>query len=315
MDADGILVFGGSGSPRLTRGICDYLGVEPGKGEVLRFSEGNLFPRILENVRGRSIYLVQSTAYPANDNFMELLFWIDAFKRASAASVTAIVPYFSYAKGDKKDEPRVSIRARVCADAIEAAGADRVVTMDLHASQIQGFFHIPVDDLYALPVLCEAVKRKEIADLIVVSPDAGFAKKARRYASYLGTSLAVGDKLRMGNEERIEEVEIIGNVAGKTALIVDDFTISGGTLIAVAEKLIEVGAKEIYVAVTHGVFAPGSMERIDASPIRGILTTNTVETQPVTLSPKVEVVSVAPLFGEAIRRIHNRESISVLFPT
>lgn len=315
MDADGILVFGGSGSPRLTQGICEYLGVKPGKGEVLRFSEGNLFPRILENVRGRNIYLIQSTAYPANDNFMELLFWIDAFKRASAASVTAIVPYFSYAKGDKKDEPRVSIRARVCADAIEAAGADRVVTMDLHASQIQGFFHIPVDDLYALPVLCEAVKRKQLADLIVVSPDAGFAKKARRYASYLGTSLAVGDKLRMGNEERIEEVEIIGNVAGKTALIVDDFTISGGTLIAVAEKLIEVGAKEVSVAVTHGVFSPGSMERIDASPIRRILTTDTVETQPVTLSPKVEIVSVAPLFGEAIRRIHNRESISVLFPT
>ncbi len=315
MDADEILVFGGSGSPRLTQGICEYLGVKPGKGEVLRFSEGNLFPRILENVRGRNIYLIQSTAYPANDNFMELLFWIDAFKRASAASVTAIVPYFSYAKGDKKDEPRVSIRARVCADAIEAAGADRVVTMDLHASQIQGFFHIPVDDLYALPVLCEAVKRKQLADLIVVSPDAGFAKKARRYASYLGTSLAVGDKLRMGNEERIEEVEIIGNVAGKTALIVDDFTISGGTLIAVAEKLIEVGAKEVSVAVTHGVFSPGSMERIDASPIRRILTTDTVETQPVTLSPKIEIVSVAPLFGEAIRRIHNRESISVLFPT
>ncbi len=315
MDADGILVFGGSGSPQLTRGICDYLQVEPGKGEVLRFSEGNLFPRILENVRGRNIYVVQSTSYPANDNFMELLFWIDAFKRASAASVTAIVPYFSYAKGDKKDEPRVSIRARVCADAIEAAGADRMVMMDLHAPQIQGFFHVPVDDLYALPVLCEAVKRKELPDLIVVSPDAGFAKKARRYASYLGTSLAVGDKLRMGNEERIEAVEIIGNVAGKTALIVDDFTISGGTLIAVAEKLVEVGAKEVYVAITHGVFAPGSMERIDASPIRRILITDTVETQPVALSAKIEVVSVAPLFGEAIRRIHNRESISVLFPT
>lgn len=315
MDVEGILVFGGSGSLRLTRGICDYLQVEPGKGEVLRFSEGNLFPRILENVRGRNIYLVQSTSYPANDNFMELLFWIDAFKRASAASVTTIIPYFSYAKGDKKDEPRVSIRARVCADAIEAEGADRVVMMDLHAPQIQGFFHVPGDDLYALPVLCDAVKAKELSDLIVVSPDAGFAKKARRYASYLGTSLAIGDKVRMGHEERVEMVEIIGNVAGKTALVVDDFTISGGTLIEVAEKLVEVGAKEVYVAVTHGVFAPGSMERIDASPIRRILTTDTVETQPVTLSPKIEVVSVAPLFGEAIRRIHNRESISVLFPT
>ncbi|MDQ3398110.1 MAG: ribose-phosphate diphosphokinase, partial [Deinococcota bacterium] len=149
MEADDILVFGGSGSYKLTENICDYLGIVPGKGKVSRFSEGNLFVRILENVRGRAVYLVQSTAYPANDNFMELLFWIDAFKRASAASVTAIVPYFSYAKGDKKDEPRVSIRARVCADAIEVAGADRVVTMDLHAPQIQGFFRIPVDDLYA----------------------------------------------------------------------------------------------------------------------------------------------------------------------
>jgi ribose-phosphate pyrophosphokinase len=314
MDADGILVFGGSGSPRLTRGICEYLGVEPGKGEVLRFSEGNLFPRILENVRGRNIYLVQSTAYPANDNFMELIFWIDAFKRASAASVTAVVPYFSYAKGDKKDEPRVSIRARVCADAIEAAGADRVVTMDLHAPQIQGFFHIPVDDLYALPVLCNAVRQAGLSDLIVVSPDAGFAKKARRYATYLGTSIAVGDKMRMGNEERIEKVEIIGNVTGKSALIVDDFTISGGTLVEVAEKLIAVGARDVSVAVTHGVFSQGSMERIDASPIRRIFVTDTVETQPVALSPKIMVVSVAPLLGEAIRRIHNRESISVLLP-
>src|SRR4051794_4385314 len=230
-DEEDPLVFAGSASPRLTAAICRDLGVGIGLSEVIRFSEGTLFVRVLENVRGRSVYLVQSTVFPTNANFMELLFWIDAFSRASAGSITVIIPYFSYAKGDKKDEPRVSIRARVCADAIEAAGADRMVTLDLHASQIQGFFHIPVDDLYALPVLCEAVKRKEIADLIVVSPNAGFAKKARRYASYLGTSLAVGDKLRMGNEERIEEVEIIGNVAGKTALIVDDFTISGGTLI------------------------------------------------------------------------------------
>src|SRR5215204_7125319 len=155
-----LLIFGGSGSPQLTRKICDYLGVPQGRGQVLRFSEGNLFVRVLENVRGRNVYLVQSTAFPANDNFMELLFWIDAFKRASAASVTAIIPYFSYQKGDKKDEPRVSIRARVCADAIEAAGVSRVVTLDLHAPQVQGFFKIPVDDLYALPVLCESIQSK-----------------------------------------------------------------------------------------------------------------------------------------------------------
>lgn len=313
MSADSILVFGGSGSPRLTAGICEYLKVPEGKGETLRFSEGNLFVRILENVRGRRVYLVQSTAYPANDNFMELLFWVDAFKRASAESVTVVMPYFSYAKGDKKDEPRVSIRARVCADSIQAAGADRVVTMDLHAAQIQGFFRIPVDDLYALPILCEALKEMDLPDLTVVSPDTGFARKARGYASYLGTSLAIGDKERVGHDENAEVMEIIGDVRNRTALIVDDFTISGGTLIEVAEKLMERGARAVAVAVTHGIFSPGAMKKIDASPISRMLITDTVETQPEPLSKKIKVVSVAPLFGEAIRRIHNRESISVLF--
>src|SRR4051812_28522721 len=170
---DDPLVFAGSGSPRLTAAICRELGVAVAPGEVLRFSEGTLFPRVLENVRGRSVYLVQSTVFPTNDHFMELLFWIDALKRASATSVTAVIPYFSYAKGDKKDEPRVSIRARVCADAIEAAGADRVVTMDLHAPQIQGFFKIPVDDLYARPYLSEAIRAEGLTDIVVVSPDAG----------------------------------------------------------------------------------------------------------------------------------------------
>ena len=174
------LVFAGSGSPRLTAAICRELGIAVAAGEVIRFSEGTLFVRVLENVRGRSVYLVQSTVFPTNANFMELLFWIDAFSRASAESVTVVVPYFSYAKGDKKDEPRVSIRARVCADAIEAAGADRVVTLDLHAPQIQGFFRIPVDDLYAMPYLCAAIERTNLPDPVVVSPDAGFAKRARR---------------------------------------------------------------------------------------------------------------------------------------
>jgi ribose-phosphate pyrophosphokinase len=169
-DAEGPLVFAGSASPKLTKEICGHLGIPVGQGEVLRFSEGTLFPRVLENVRGHRVYLVQSTVFPANDHFMELLFWIDAFKRASASSVTVVIPYFSYAKGDKKDEPRVSIRARVCADAIEAAGADRVVTMDLHAAQIQGFFRIPVDDLYARSILCDAIKAEAPAELVVVSP-------------------------------------------------------------------------------------------------------------------------------------------------
>jgi ribose-phosphate pyrophosphokinase len=313
--ADNILIFGGSGSPKLTHKICDYLGVEPGEGEVIRFSEGNIFVRVKENVRGRSVYLIQSTVYPANDGFMELLFWIDAFKRASAESVTVVMPYFSYAKGDKKDEPRVAIRARVCADAIQVAGADRVVTLDLHAPQIQGFFKIPVDDLYALPVLCEAVARKNLPDLVVVSPDTGFAKQARKYASYLGTSIAIADKERSAHDENAEVIEIIGNVSGKTALIVDDFTISAGTLADASAKLLERGAKQVYAAVSHGVLSPGSIERLDASDIERLLMTDSIETQPVVFSEKIEVVSVAPLFGEAIRRIHNRESISVLFPS
>jgi ribose-phosphate pyrophosphokinase len=256
---------------------------------------------------------VQSTAFPANDHFMELLFWIDALKRASAESVTVVMPYFSYAKGDKKDEPRVSIRARVCADAIEAAGADRVVTLDLHAPQIQGFFRVPVDDLYALPVLCKEIARKELPDLVVVSPDTGFAKKARKYATLLGSPIAIADKRREAHDERAEVLGIIGEVQGKTALIVDDFTISAGTLADAAEKLVERGAKAVYAVVSHGVFNEGSMERLGRSPIQRLLVTDSIETQPVALAANVEVVSVAPLFGEAIRRIHNRESISVLF--
>jgi ribose-phosphate pyrophosphokinase len=312
---DDILIFGGSGSPKLTRKICDYLHVQPGAGEVLHFSEGNLFVRVKENVRGRRVYIVQSTVFPANDNFMELLFWIDALKRASAESVTVVIPYFSYAKGDKKDEPRVSIRARVCADAIEVAGADRVVMLDLHAPQIQGFFRIPVDDLYALPVLCDEIVRKQLPDLVVVSPDVGFAKQARKYASFLGTSIAIGDKQRRAHNERAEVLEIIGEVKGKTALIVDDFTISAGTLTEAADKLVERGATAVYAAVSHGVFSAGSMERLDRSPIQRLMVTDSIETQPVVLSHKVEIISVAPLFGEAIRRIHNRESLSILFPS
>jgi len=312
--SDDTLVFGGSGSPKLTENICTYLDIPVGESETIQFSEGNLFVRIGENVRGRHVYLVQSTAYPANDSFMELLFWVDAFKRSSAASVTVVMPYFGYAKGDKKDEPRVSIRARVCADAIEAAGADRVVTMDLHAAQIQGFFRVPVDDLYALPVLCDAVKEKRIEDLVVVSPDTRFAKQARKYASYLGTSLAIGDKERSDHDENAEIQEIIGDVEGKTALVVDDFTISGGTLVDIVNKLRERGARSILVAISHGIFSEGSMDKIGGSPIIKLIVTDSVETQPISFSDKVETVSVAPLFGEAIRRIHNRESISVLFP-
>jgi ribose-phosphate pyrophosphokinase len=307
------MVFGGSGSRKLAKAICDHLGVALGDSEVLRFSEGNLFVRIKENVRGRNVYIVQSTAFPANDNFMELLFWLDAFKRASAQSVTAVVPYFSYAKGDKKDEPRVSIRARVCADAIEAAGADRFVTLDLHAPQIQGFFKIPVDDLYALPELCKGVRARHFENLMVVSPDAGFAKKARLYADALGARLAIADKERKDHKESAAVLEVIGDVAGRTALIVDDFTISTGTLCEVADELVKRGARSVHAAVSHGVFSSGAMARIAKSALASVLTTDSVETQPEALSDKVQVISVAPLLAEAIRRIHSRESISVLF--
>jgi ribose-phosphate pyrophosphokinase len=306
-----LLVFGGSGSRRLTAAICRHLGAEPGDGEVIRFSDGNLFVKANQNVRGRHVYVVQSTVFPANDNFMELLFWIDAFKRASAASVTVLMPYFSYGKADKKDEPRVSIRARVCAQAIEAAGAARVVTMDLHAPQIQGFFTLPVDDLYALPLLAEAIGPAD--DLVVVSPDVGFAKQARKYATRLGAPLAIADKERVDHSEAARVIDLIGDVEGRDAVIVDDFTITAGTLTEVAEALIERGARSVRAAVTHGVFTGKSMHRLDASPISRLYVTDTVENQPVTLSGKVQTVSVAPLFAEAIGRIHRRESISVLF--
>jgi ribose-phosphate pyrophosphokinase len=312
---DEILVFAGSASPRLTASICRHLELEPARGEVLRFSEGTLFVRVLENVRGRNVYVVQSTVFPTNDNFMELLFWIDAFRRASAASITAVIPYFSYGKGDKKDEPRVSIRARVCADAIEAAGADRVVTMDLHAPQIQGFFRISVDDLYALPNLCDAIEELRLANPVVVSPDAGFAKQARRFARRLGAPLAIVDKVREDHHETARAADVFGEVEGRDAVIVDDFIVSGGTHAEAAEQVVIRGARSVTAAITHGVFAEGSMERLDASPIERLIVTDTVETQPVPLSAKVKVVSVAPLFAEAIWRIHQRESISVLFPS
>lgn len=314
MATDGeLLVFSGSGSPKLTRAICDHLGAAVGQGEVIRFSEGTLFVRIGENVRGRDVFLVQSTVFPANDHFMETLFWIDAFKRASAASVTVIVPYFSYAKGDKKDEPRVSIRARVCADALEAAGADRIVAVDLHSPQLQGFFRIPVDDLQARPTLCDAVAAEGIESPVVVSPDEGFVKRATMFADRLGSPLAIGHKRRRAHDERAELIEVIGEVEGRSCLVVDDFIISGGTLVEVAETLMARGATRVMAAVTHGVFSRDAAERLDRSPIDRLYVTDTVENHPAPLPSKTRIVSIAPLLAEAIRRIQRRESISVLF--
>jgi len=306
-------IFAGSASRDLGRLVCDQLGVELSASETKLFSEGNVFVRVLENVRGRDVYIIQGTEFPVNDNFMELLFWIDAFKRASAAQVTAVIPFFSYAKGDKKDEPRVSIRARVCADAIETAGADRVLTMDLHSPQIQGFFKAPVDHLYAMPVLAEYFLKKNIPDLVVASPDVGFGKQAYRFAELMKTPVVIGNKTRVDHEEKAEILDIIGHVEGKNVLIVDDFTISGGTLIEMAHACKARGALDIYACVSHGVFSKGSREKIARSPIKELVLTDTIGNRCEALAPCCKVVSVAPLFAQAILSIHRRESVSRLF--
>jgi ribose-phosphate pyrophosphokinase len=310
---DEFVLMAGSASQQLGLAIADYLDHPITAGEVLRFSDGNLFVRVQENVRGRDVFLVQAMAFDPNNEFVELLFWVDALRRASAASVTVVLPYFSYAKGDKKDEPRVSIRARVCADAIEAAGANRVVTMDLHAPQVQGFFRVPVDDLRAEPVLAEVLTAKLPDNLVVVAPDAGFAKRARGLASRLRAPLAIADKRRAAHDEQAEIMEIIGNVRGRVAVLIDDFTISAGTLVDAAEKLVERGAERVYAAVSHGLLTGDAMSRLESSPIEQLFMTDTIEGHPSPLPVKVEIVSVAPLFGEAIRRISRRESVSVLF--
>jgi ribose-phosphate pyrophosphokinase len=244
---------------------------------------------------------------------MELLFYVDALKRASARSVTAVIPYFSYAKGDKKDEPRVSIRARVCADALQVAGVDRVITIDLHAPQIQGFFSVPVDNLSALPVLAEGLRAEGLDDVVIVAADAGFAKNARRFASYYGSPVAIADKRRVAHDDNAEVMGILGEVRGKTAVIVDDFAISCRTITETAARLIEMGATRVYAAITHGVFTAESMRVLDGSAITSIFVTDTVEAYPMRLSSKIKIVSVAWLFSEAIRRIHKGESVSAIF--
>ena len=309
-----LAVLAGSGNPLLAQAIANELDVKLTPCRAHVFSEGNVFVRIRENVRGRDTFIIQGVHYPVNDNFVELLFWIDALKRASAQQVTAVIPFFSYAKGDKKDEPRVSIRARVCADAIEAAGADRVLTMDLHTPQIQGFFQIPVDHLYARNVICEHIQRLNIPDLVVCSPDIGFAKGASAYANLLGVPVVIGNKQRPDHSENAEVLEVIGDVSGKNVLMVDDFTITGGSLISMADLLKERGAKDVYAAVSHGVLSTGASERIGNSHISRMFVTDTIETPFDPLPENVEVISVARLFGQAIRSIHDRTSVSMLFP-
>ena len=309
-----LAILAGSANPRLARDIAGQLGVTVVPSHAQYFSEGNVFVRVLENVRGRDVFVIQGINHPVNDNFMELLFWIDALKRASAQQVTAVIPFFSYAKGDKKDEPRVSIRARVCADAIESAGCDRVLTMDLHSPQIQGFFHIPVDHLYGRHVICEHFRRLNIPDLVVCSPDIGFAKDAASYAHLLGTTVAIGNKTRPAHDEKAVVLEVIGDVREKNVLLVDDFTITGGTLIAMAETLKRRGAHDIYAAVTHGVLSKGAAARIGASVIKRLFITDTIEVRIDPYPENVAVITVAPLFAQAIRSVHDRTSVSNLFP-
>jgi ribose-phosphate pyrophosphokinase len=309
-----LAILPGSGNPQLARAIGKELGVPMVPCDAHIFSEGNVFVRVQENVRGRDVYVIQGVHRPVNDNFVELLFWLDALKRASAQQVTAVIPFFSYAKGDKKDEPRVSIRARVCADAIEAAGADRVLTMDLHTPQIQGFFRVPVDHLYARQVLTDHVKSLGITDLVVCSPDIGFAKEAADYAKIFGVATVIGNKHRPGHNETVELVEVIGDVKDRNVIIVDDFTITGRSLITMADAMKERGAKDIYAAVSHGVLSKGAAPRIGESVIKRMFMTDTVEAPIEPLPPNIEIVSVASLFARAIRSIHDRTSVSMLFP-
>lgn len=309
-----IKIFAGTAGISFAKKMCKYLNAELGKGEALHFSDGNIFVRILETVRDKDVFIVQPIGLDPNTELVELLFWLDAFRRASASSITAIIPYFGYAKGDKKDEPRVSIRARVCADCIEVEGADRVITMDLHAPQIQGFFRIPSDHLYSLPVLCEYVKSLDIMEnLVVVSPDAGFAKDARKFADYLGTPVAIGDKTRTAHDEKAKVLDIIGDVEGKNCLIVDDFSISGGTLVDLSKVLKEKGAKRIVACLGHNMLRDAGVAKIENSPIEYVISTDTVNNPYLQNSKKMVTVSVAPLFAETVKRIHERVAVSDLF--
>lgn len=312
--SESIALIGGSTSARFAAAVAERIGAPLLEAETLRFSDGNTFVRILENVRGRHVFIIQSVAYPVNDSFMELLFFVDAARRASAAEVTAVIPYFGYAKGDKKDEPRVSIRARVCADSLEASGVQRVLFMDLHAPQIQGFFRVPVDHLYALGPQCEDMKRLGLRAPVLVACDAGFAKNAVRYAEQLAWPLVIGEKRRDGHRERIAEVQLFGgSVADKDAVMVDDFTASGGTLAAVAAELRRRGARSVRAYVSHAPFAPTAAGLLDGSPIDEIVAADTVERLEGSEPQRLRRVSVAPLFARAIEAIHQRSSISTLF--
>jgi ribose-phosphate pyrophosphokinase len=308
---DLVRIFSGNASRPLASTICEKLKVPLGDAEVSRFEDGEVSVRFNENIRGSDVFVVQATGAPS-DNLMELLVMIDAAKRASARRVTAVLPYFGYARQDRKDQPRVSITAKLVANLITVAGADRVLTMDLHSPQIQGFFDIPFDHLYAAPVLIDYFALKTIPDLVVVSPDVGGVKMARAYAKRLGADLALTDK-RRPRPDAVEIMNIIGDVAGKNAVLFDDVVTTASTLCQAAETIVAQGAKSVYAGVTHGVFSPRALERIERSPIKELVITDTLSRGPDDLTPKVTVLSVAGLLGEAVKRIHEERSLSSLF--
>ncbi len=304
-------IFAGNASRRLAQAICDELKVPLGDAEVSKFQDGEVSVRFNENIRGGDVFIIQATGAPA-DNLMELLVMLDAAKRASARRVTAVMPYFGYARQDRKDQPRAPITAKLVANLITVAGADRALTMDLHSAQIQGFFDIPLDHLYAAPVLIDYFAQKKIPNLVVVAPDVGGVKMARAYAKRLGADLALTDK-RRPKPDSVEIMNIIGDVAGKNVVLFDDLATTAGTLCQAAEAIRKAGALEIYAGVTHGVFSPGAVERVEASPIKQLVITDTVCHDHKPLPKQIQVLSVAGLLGEAVQRIHEERSLSSLF--
>jgi len=310
---DELKVFTGNAHPGLAKEIVDYLGMPLGNCEVFEFSNENIFVKILDNVRERDVFVVQPICSPVNKSLVELLIMIDALKRASATRITAVIPYYAYGRSDKKDQPRVPITARLIADLLTVAGANRVLTVDLHAAQIQGFFNIPVDELTAMYILREYFRKKNLDDLVVVATDIGISKRARDVAASLNTPLVIIEKRRLGNDDKSEALNIIGDVEGKRALIVDDEIDTAGTLTNVVSVVLQRGAKEVYAFATHPVFSGPAIKRINDSPIKEVVVTNTIPVNGKNKLGKITVLSIAPLLGEAIRRIHTGQSVGAMF--
>ena len=312
MYSDSFDVYSGNANLGLARKICRYLGVPLGQAEVFSFANENIFVKILDNVREKDVFVIQPTCRPVNQSLMELLIMVDAFKRASAGRITAVIPYYAYGRSDKKDQPRVPITARLVADMITVAGADRVLSMDLHQGQIQGFFNIPVDELTAVHLLSNYFRQKRIEDLVVVT-DLGFAKRARTFAELLDAPLAIIEKRRVGNLDRAEVLNVIGDVRDRRAIIVDDEIDTAGTLFEVVHALQREGVEEMYACATHGVLSDPAIDRIAASGLREVVLTDSIPLPPEKRLPIITTLSVAPLIGEAIRRIHRGESVGALF--